>query len=972
LHRGIACGAIVDPWSILGFQGQYPLFQAREDAIPDQRIETLLEFVERYFEVSSRALSQASASGDNEAARQIKQEFETQAKWWDQFASTTVSDLPRVHGGEALESACAVADALAEWRTAGESSGDISFWREHVGRFQSPRAFGRVVETLLQKTDHVAAMGLLIAWLGQAEEVGLSSGGYSFSDLLLKWVRDIAAPPRDRRANRDEVWRQLRRLFDYLEANAGEFWSAPKLDDSQAGNGSHGKDDESDALLTAEDDDWETDDSGDLFEAAYEGVVYRDSAEDGNPGETLDDGYVPRDTEIEILSRDMEPRLEFLKALGDVWQQTAEVLAAGCKRFGDEESAAVSGWIQHSVTLQKDLGRLLKEVTDYSLGTPTGTPESNLEYDIQFQARLYLQHKVVAAISELNAAEWALRALLPRARFPEEKSAKAKTRAQTQRTAEIVRCVLQQDRVSLRRRLPLFLKALRKQPLLYVSLENDGDPRRFLAARAAQRVLTFLLTNLPRMGLLYETWQVLVCAFRMERSTRPGGTATTEFDRLLQTALTGSLECVVRSSKLWPKPVATSRRRFASLSREPGVAPRRRPGGKRSRRSPASRPSLRARRNRPADRFGSPSSPRRERSATDLTSGRELQRITRREHQLRRLSRTSGGAVLLIVKSLVERYATIWLKHSRSVRLSPAEVLLDNSRWSHVKKFIENYGHDLLHAPMLMLSNVRAILHQGVDVFLEYLEEEQDPLHPIPLLEDIEEGVIEREEACRLLELIYETILDKLDCFVEYNTTTTQSDYGEMFYCLLDFLRVEAEYDRDAWNVRPDRMAHQVLSDHGSPELARKWQRHLRDKTHNAAEKHLQKLRKLEKRYSVRLPSVSDHLEERFVKVMAVDRMRALIAPALAEAQSGDDPPRNFLQLWTEIDRYLESTAGSAIEVPEWLAGLDREVRRINDGAAHGDENLPSSLIAEVPVSLRPRQMIRQLSKWQEKRRQRL
>src|SRR5262249_52810731 len=28
LHRGIACGALADPWNVLGFQGQFPLFHA--------------------------------------------------------------------------------------------------------------------------------------------------------------------------------------------------------------------------------------------------------------------------------------------------------------------------------------------------------------------------------------------------------------------------------------------------------------------------------------------------------------------------------------------------------------------------------------------------------------------------------------------------------------------------------------------------------------------------------------------------------------------------------------------------------------------------------------------------------------------------------------------------------------------------------------------------------------------------------
>ena len=50
LHRGIECGGIVDPWNILGFQGLFPLFSAREDSIPDSRVDVLLELMGRLFD----------------------------------------------------------------------------------------------------------------------------------------------------------------------------------------------------------------------------------------------------------------------------------------------------------------------------------------------------------------------------------------------------------------------------------------------------------------------------------------------------------------------------------------------------------------------------------------------------------------------------------------------------------------------------------------------------------------------------------------------------------------------------------------------------------------------------------------------------------------------------------------------------------------------------------------------------------
>ena len=61
----------------------------------------------------------------------------------------------------------------------------------------------------------------------------------------------------------------------------------------------------------------------------------------------------------------------------------------------------------------------------------------------------------------------------------------------------------------------------------------------------------FSVQNSPKLGMLRETSQVLRTAYIMERRSRPGGTAVTEFDRMFQLALKNSLECVIRSSEKW-------------------------------------------------------------------------------------------------------------------------------------------------------------------------------------------------------------------------------------------------------------------------------------------------------------------------------------------------------------------------------------------------------------------------------------
>ena len=97
-----------------------------------------------------------------------------------------------------------------------------------------------------------------------------------------------------------------------------------------------------------------------------------------------------------------------------------------------------------------------------------------------------------------------------------------------------------------------------------------------------------------------------------------------------------------------------------------------------------------------------------------------------------------------------------------------------------------------------------------------------------------------------MLELIYGTVVDKFDRFLEYNTTTTHSDYGNKFYVLLDFLRVEAAYDRGAWERIPDSIVHRALAMDGRTELLTKLEEQLEADSRQEADEHLEELQKLE------------------------------------------------------------------------------------------------------------------------------
>ena len=65
------------------------------------------------------------------------------------------------------------------------------------------------------------------------------------------------------------------------------------------------------------------------------------------------------------------------------------------------------------------------------------------------------------------------------------------------------------------------------------------------------------------------------------------------------------------------------------------------------------------------------------------------------------------------------------------------------------------------------------------------------------------DDAISRREAVGHLTLILEAIVENYGEYRDYNSTTTQSDRGEMLYMLLDFLRLRTQYDRVCWHLKP-------------------------------------------------------------------------------------------------------------------------------------------------------------------------
>jgi hypothetical protein len=841
LHRGIECGGLVDPWNILGFQGLFPLFFTREDSIPDSRVEVLLDIMGQIFDVCALTMSEAAAAGRKDLHDSVLKDFRDLAEHWDRYATTTVNDLSHVEGMKSVEAATQVARVLAEWRTAGESAGDITFWRKHVEDFDATSSFAQVVTALLDRKDHVAAMGLLMQWLSHAETVHLENGPHSIHRMLHRLLQCICDQPEP-----DKRWNNLRRLFAFIEANAGVFWEIPSLgefaEQRKRGRKDKAKDDlDIEHLFDGE----ETEDS--ILDAAWDDVTYRDSTDDGNASDTMDSGSTPGTTEFEVLYRQMEPRLKFLHTVGSLWGIAAVWVSrsAATSETADDQKEHLREWLSSIRGRLQGLSELVREVRDYEITTLGSGLEGNIEYDIQMQCRFLLMQNALSTTVEFLMAERLIGAVIS------EESITKDTASLDRQLSRMFGALFAQDSDAARKCFPNLCKELKRRPLLYIPFENGGQPAAILKARTLQSVIRVLLSQLPRLGLLTETFELLQVSLQMERTSRPSGQAVTEFDRLFRIGLSSSVDAILHSANKWK---------------------------------------------------GEPS--------------QKIRNILKR------------------VQRLLDAYSDLWTRHSGSMRLSIVEDLHDDDYAKDVREFIENYGEDLFHTRMLTLGNARAILHHGAETMFEELEETVALTQEVKILEDMDSGEIDREDAAELAEFVYECVVDNFDRFLEYNTTTTHSDYGSRLYCLLDFLRLEALYDRFEWNTIPWQVAHETMVRKGDLEVAAGVEDYVGDESREIANSFVEELEQLESSYGVRLPALHDHVNERVVGALAQNRMAALVSrscPGVA-GLSTEQATENFQTLRSEIAEFMSTRIGSGIEPPDWMQRLASELDRVQEG----------------------------------------
>ena len=271
-----------------------------------------------------------------------------------------------------------------------------------------------------------------------------------------------------------------------------------------------------------------------------------------------------------------------------------------------------------------------------------------------------------------------------------------------------------------------------------------------------------------------------------------------------------------------------------------------------------------------------------------------------------------------------------WLSHSQQIRISSVEAIATNSRWKVVKEFVQKYGSDLFTQEFLAFRNIRAILHQGAQNYLSSLiamkRDNQDLENGEKIVSAILDGSENLDNVAGILETILECVAENYTTYVDYNTTTTQSDRGEMLYVLLDFLRVIASYERIYWNLKPVYWIHDSLIRAELHKAAELWKKRVREKSSGLAESSLREYDALKKRYGVALQSVHDRLRERFVRPLDIAQMCGLVYDAISEVRKCGENNPVFQELEKEVESFAATPSGVGFEAPEWLTLLQDEV----------------------------------------------
>ena len=118
----------------------------------------------------------------------------------------------------------------------------------------------------------------------------------------------------------------------------------------------------------------------------------------------------------------------------------------------------------------------------------------------------------------------------------------------------------------------------------------------------------------------------------------------------------------------------------------------------------------------------------------------------------------------------------------------------------------------------------------------------------------------------------------------------------------------------------------------------------------------------LRKKYSIQLQSVGRRIEGRFESQIQIDRLIALVKPAVSKPRTRDSL-KAFDLLQQESQAFCRTTTGVGIELPPWLAALEQEVEQIHLPARLRQKSIAADWRHDAsPVFKKLREQLEQLA----------
>ena len=600
--------------------------------------------------------SEAAAVDNRETCDAIRKEFSNIVEWWRKFAPHEVMAVDAVDPEEIFSAAELVAEALNLWHQGGASTGDIEFWKLHAELFDAPKAYHLVIEALMDREDYQTSSALLVHWLSQADYVRLQHSDSSFHNLIWRWITEqkqlLATADFE---TRNEIWNRIRKFYDFIEANSEAYGQVPDFEIGRQFRIPL----EDETELYEELDGLEDDSSDELFDAAYEGVTYRDTTDDGHEGAVFGDDD-PTDDELEAEVDRLFDRIEYLATIANFWRIAAtfplptahggELDDAAVRQLGNRRDI-LSSWIEVANDHRQKLKALLHSVYNYKIPSSGVDQESLMQYDKQRLYKDSLLERIVAtsveserAVDMLAAGIVAIDHLVDGhllVNVPEQAEDKLQR-------VSLLAAILLSDIQLVKERFSAFNEYLSTQPLLHVPLSRGGTPEDLVHTRVLRDEVIDLAESLPILGMFVEARELVFTALATERTQQTLAGAVSEFDDLFKVTYTSMVKCLIQSTKLFQH---------------------------------------------------------------RLEAAGEIESDEAQEE---------AEAVLFDCLEMVTNSMLIaWLKHSDTLRLSMVEKLNDEGNWNQLVDFIQRYGDGLFTQNFLFKPNARAILHQGVEVWLE-------------------------------------------------------------------------------------------------------------------------------------------------------------------------------------------------------------------------------------------------------------